>query len=631
MPNVPDNFWAGGYYRGITGKTWMNPHGIIQSNSGKDLSVTPVLKQWIDNQAFILGGGEGFIFHLNALDYPGEWYAQNDKVYYLPKSYEDINSIQVEAQKRKWAFKTTKNGLTLKGIHIKAASLEIKASNCVVDGCSARYIFPYFTRTSYGTSYTQMGGVYINGNNNTFTNCYIAHSWGNGISLESGDGNSFENCFIEDVGWDPQFTTALLTHAENTTIKNCTFGSAGRFHIRFENKTDILYCDLYDCMKMGQDAGSIESVTLTDTEARDLKDTEIAYNTIHDCTTLSAYSSTKNFVVALYIEDSYNYTAHHNLIWNIRSEHQQGAFAYLGPRRTTISNVKYYNNTVWDCDKGICIWNRDNMGNVLDTKFYNNLLDSRMVDDADDIAVFPEIKFSNNVYSNSANDHFSDYNNQDFTLKASSIAIDAGMEITGITDGYTGIAPDAGAFEYGKTKWTSGANLTVPEFKEIIYQEYVIIKANDLNLEVNDTLKYTIEVSENIDPNTLQLSSDKPSVVKIDDKGNIIGISEGSALITISTPDHQYAHSITIHVTNTDSSIYDYNNKSFIVHPSPVSNELYVSSTMPVDKLSLLSLSGDFLKETTGNKMNTKGLNSGIYVLMIESDDKLITKKILKK
>jgi hypothetical protein len=38
----------------------------------------------------------------------------------------------------------------------------------------------------------------------------------------------------------------------------------------------------------------------------------------------------------------------------------------------------------------------------------------------------------------------------DFTLKADSAAIDRGMELPTITDGFTGSAPDLGAFEYGK-------------------------------------------------------------------------------------------------------------------------------------------------------------------------------------
>lgn len=46
--------------------------------------------------------------------------------------------------------------------------------------------------------------------------------------------------------------------------------------------------------------------------------------------------------------------------------------------------------------------------------------------------------------------------NYDFTLKPGSPAIDAGTPIEGITDGFTGAAPDLGAFESGKPAWKSG-------------------------------------------------------------------------------------------------------------------------------------------------------------------------------
>jgi hypothetical protein len=38
----------------------------------------------------------------------------------------------------------------------------------------------------------------------------------------------------------------------------------------------------------------------------------------------------------------------------------------------------------------------------------------------------------------------------DFRLRAGSAAIDAGTELPGLTDGFTGTAPDLGAYEYGK-------------------------------------------------------------------------------------------------------------------------------------------------------------------------------------
>ena len=43
---------------------------------------------------------------------------------------------------------------------------------------------------------------------------------------------------------------------------------------------------------------------------------------------------------------------------------------------------------------------------------------------------------------------------------AGSGAIDAGVVIEGITDGYVGSAPDIGCFEVGSKGWTAGADWT---------------------------------------------------------------------------------------------------------------------------------------------------------------------------
>ncbi len=44
----------------------------------------------------------------------------------------------------------------------------------------------------------------------------------------------------------------------------------------------------------------------------------------------------------------------------------------------------------------------------------------------------------------------------DFSLRAGSKAVDAGIELPTITDGFTGKAPDLGAFEFGRAAFHYG-------------------------------------------------------------------------------------------------------------------------------------------------------------------------------
>ncbi len=468
MPEIPADYWKGGYFRGISGLMWDNPHGNIEASSGKDITVTPVLSDWTTNNANVAGGGYGFIFHLNALDIPGEWHLQDGKLYFMPPTGVDPSQMVIEAQKRQWAFRINgKNGTKLKGLHIKAASIEVKASNCVVDSCSVRYLFPFFSRKNYNAVHNELGGIYVNGDNNVFSRCYVANTWGNGFSVEAGNNNLIDNCIIEDIGWNAQFTSSVLSTAVNTSIEHCTLGSTGRFHVRFTQKTNIRYCDLYDCMKMGQDAGSVEATSGgAYATVLDIGGSEIAYNYIHDSNTILSDNGKKQFVVALYFEDAANYTVHHNIIWNFKTNViADGAFVYLGPRRTTIYNVNYYNNTVWNCDKRICIWNRDAVGGINTTKFANNIFDSRMKDSqSSNPQLLPFIQYVKNIESSASTALFENFSAANFALKAGSPAIDAGVEIPGITDGFTGTAPDAGAFEYGKPVWKAGSTIVKPSF-----------------------------------------------------------------------------------------------------------------------------------------------------------------------
>ena len=114
-----------------------------------------------------------------------------------------------------------------------------------------------------------------------------------------------------------------------------------------------------------------------------------------------------------------------------------GIYLHLGGSR----NNKIYNNTVWNTVFGI--WGQGD-SNVL---VYNNISDV-------DIGVGTD-KQNNLVTSDP---RFVNASGGDFHLQAGSPAIDAGRQIPGITDGFAGNAPDIGAYEFGVTPWTAGAN-----------------------------------------------------------------------------------------------------------------------------------------------------------------------------
>jgi hypothetical protein len=62
--------------------------------------------------------------------------------------------------------------------------------------------------------------------------------------------------------------------------------------------------------------------------------------------------------------------------------------------------------------------------------------------------------------NNSATAGLNDPASLDFTLRSNSPAVNAGIEIAGVTDGFIGSAPDIGAYEYGKPAFIAGAVIT---------------------------------------------------------------------------------------------------------------------------------------------------------------------------
>ncbi|MDV7187991.1 T9SS type A sorting domain-containing protein [Lutibacter sp. TH_r2] len=552
---IPSVDLTGGIVRAMTGKMRNYVYGDIVSNSGNTVSFKAINNNtdWIKDDEIASTRFKfswGYVLHKNLVDTPGEWFIENNKLYYFPSNGGNINDYRIELQAReKVLVLNNTDGIKITGINFVAGNVDFQdANNAVIDGCTFRYLHPFWTPNGYGQNDTDPKGIYLeDSSNNTFKDTYIGHSWGNMVALRSGANNSFENCTIEDFGWVGVFTSGIhINKSDNTNINNCTFGDAGRFQIRLDGddaKVNILDSDFYGAMKMGEDAGPIEATSTGKIESLDLKGGVIAYNKIHDVTGIpvSDGSYNKQKITAFYMEDTENYTAHHNLIYNIRANNyngdveivEHGEFLYLGPRYNPMDNpVNYYNNTIWNYDACISIWNIEidnweelgldfDSGRMTDGHFANNIFMS----DSDFKLSYVRQQLSstggnlgyvtlnpspslettdwdaytthcanynyhfnpeNNVFINPTeqNSNFADVANGNFSLNSSSLAVGAGVEIPGIT---SSITPDCGALEGGNRVLNAGANLTLPEFLE---KEFSVLNA-----------KFSIAVTSETCPN----------------------------------------------------------------------------------------------------------------------------------
>ncbi|MDU0354578.1 right-handed parallel beta-helix repeat-containing protein [Paraglaciecola aquimarina] len=287
----------------------------------------------------------------------------------------------VEAKKRKWGIRiNNSDNITLKNIHVKAASMKVDNSDHLhVTNSSFQYLHPFLYRRSYGV--LKEGIMITNSDNGVYENNLIAHTWGSGFIVDSGNNNKIHNNIIEDIGWLGQFTVSLFNEADNTVVTQNTFGKAARSHIRATAPVKSIITDnhMFEAMAMGEDAGAIMMTSTAKADYLDLKNTEIAYNHIHDIYGIPAMDTSpiynRQTVVAFYMEDVANYTVHHNLVYNLSGDYSRstqgaavqpdGKVVYLGPRnRNMPDKVNYYNNTFYNYDGLFSLWHHDENGQL---------------------------------------------------------------------------------------------------------------------------------------------------------------------------------------------------------------------------------------------------------------------------
>ncbi|ONI44376.1 hypothetical protein AN641_07380 [Candidatus Epulonipiscioides gigas] len=533
LPNVD---LTGAIFRGLIGKNRHYAFGkVISSNentisfnglTNNDWGSTNEIKSDFHDYGF------GFITHKNLISTPKEWFIQDNKLYYMPES--NINDLQVEMQVReKVLIMENAINVTFEHINFISGNVEIiNSENLNIKHCSFRYLQPFYIISGYGIGDSMKTGIYIeNGNHITFRNTYVGHTWGHGIHLSHGENNSFHNCIIEDIGWIGTFTSGIYTSANNTHIEDCSFRDNGRFQIRVDQdiKINILHSSFERAMKMGEDAGPLEFTSTGQIGPVDLKGSEIAYNKIFDLhgIPVSAGHYNKQFVVAFYMEDVNNYTAHHNLVYDITSYNyngpeplnRRGTLLYLGPRcKAMHEQVNFYNNTAWDYTNNINIWNiqianfdeikplglkyEAPTGTITNGHFVNNLLNigefginysaqnyavdgkkigwakapenawkSIQTSDMDEYFEHAaKVGYFFNPKTNLMFDkengalNYLDAENGDFRLINTSIAKKSGTPIEGITSSDT---PDLGALEGSDWVLSAGATLNIPQFTEI--------------------------------------------------------------------------------------------------------------------------------------------------------------------
>jgi hypothetical protein len=434
----PGNFWNGATIWEKGGDGYQGQTSIVTgyNSTTRTLTYLPI----VGDQPYLtpeLGTRYYLSGVLGALDMAKEWYVDwaAQKVYlWAPAGGVPSN---VEIKKRLHAFNlNNKSFIHLTGIQIFGANIPMSNSNNnVLDGVKVEY--PYFSNETHGTTVEHQltGGINIVGNHNEVKNSTIAYSSGTLINI-SGDNNRIVNNSIHNGSYLASYDPLVrLSSGISNLISHNEIRDSGRYNIYWtRGSAEIQYNDIYNGMWLSRDGALIYSW------GADMGNSEIHHNLIHD-------SQGEDMSVGLYFDNfTTNVVAHHNVIYKND----------VGIQLNTPGNFKLiYNNTVVNNEKSIGYWGSAPYKEELyGTRVYNNIFTDSAELTADTVRGYNTLSDDGINFVNAAT--------HNYRLNAGSTAIHMGAVIPGITDGYIGDAPDAGAYEYGGTDWTAGPNFVSP-------------------------------------------------------------------------------------------------------------------------------------------------------------------------
>ncbi len=420
--------WTGAKMSIITGLEWVAYTRDITAQTGN--TITYPSTSTFSSTSYTPRAGNQFYLYgsLAAVDVPKEYYydTSNSKLYF--NSTVNPNAQTVEVRTRQLGFNVGNHSyVDVSGFRFLAANVNVSGSHNTIDNCQIYYPTPF----EDSQNWTPSQGVVIGGHNNTISNSEIAYSWGDGVTVR-GSSNTVHNNVVHDVAWNCSDAAAVdIVGSSNATITNNTMYNAARTGVTNGNATGATITN-NEIARFGFLTTDLGGTYCYQTDGGG---TTIAYNYIHDCLD-------KDFNGAgVYLDSgSSNFNIHHNVVAN----------AMIGVHAgNPNTNDNIYNNTLWGITKEAT---RVVSFDLTNCNTYNNLSNQGSF-------------YGNSTGTNIAttNDQFVNSAAGDFRLKSSSIAINAGTVIPGITDNQVG-APDVGAFEYGAEAWTAGASFKTWHF-----------------------------------------------------------------------------------------------------------------------------------------------------------------------
>ncbi|WP_147404097.1 RICIN domain-containing protein [Aquimarina sp. AD1] len=447
---IPNINWSGGsvfFYGDKPGSGWIAWKAFINSSSSGRVNFTlDKNPAWIrtfhapaDKGDFYLEGVKG------ALDYQNEWWfnKQTKELFVqMPGGQAPVNGVVQMRRRTTTVDLSGRSFIHIRNLAVFGGSINMprNSNNNVIYGVSSFY-GNHTQGVQKGFSANKQS-VLMEGNNNTIERCEIAFGAANGIKV-SGDKNRILNSRIHDFNYIGSYDAPINARGgKNTLFKGNTIFRAGRDGIQFfNNRSEFAYNDVYRSNLINDDCALLYTVGGPHYG-------EIHHNWFHD----NEGRGKLRKAAAIYLDnDAEAFSVHHNVVWNVEWTGVQ--INWNG------KDIDIFNNTLVKTEGGAMgAWHKEGTA-FSNVKVWNNIADVKTEDDPstqEDEGTFErDADKQNNVITQSG---YTNYNGNNFTLRSNSPAVNAGRRISGITDGFVGSAPDAGAYEFGGENWVPGIN-----------------------------------------------------------------------------------------------------------------------------------------------------------------------------
>lgn len=431
---IPDYDWSKGgsvfFYGDKGGAGWIAWKSFVKSNSSTrltfDLHKNP---DWIRTWHAPADLGDFFLEGIReAIDYQNEWYFnENTKVLYLqlPGGVQPADSA-VYMRKRIYTIRLNQSHIVVKNLEVFGGSIEITGSNNHLYGIKSRW-GNHHRGIMSGFSAGEQSFL-VQGSYNVIEKCDIGFGAATGVKL-SGNYNTLTNSMVHNFNFLGSYDAPVMARdGGSSTLSHNTISRGGRDAVHMSNDNSVMsYNDVSRSNLIADDCGLFyctggpHNIT-------------IHHNWFHDTWGRGKLKK----AAGIYLDSSpKGFTVHHNVVWNTEWSSVQ--------MNRDARDINIYNNTFWDVSSAIGVWHADGT-HFERVVVYNNLSNNSSWDNQTDYQ--NNLTVSSNPFVNSSA--------KDWQLKPETQPINFGREIKGITDGYTGSHPDAGAYEFGAPKWRAG-------------------------------------------------------------------------------------------------------------------------------------------------------------------------------